>query len=394
MSPSGSKSSTSQLPKLNKVTILHSGKVYFERILHLIDLSKESIHLQYYIFDFDVTGNLVVDHLIAASTRGVKVYLLLDGYASQELPEKLIVQLKEKGIRFKFFEPLLKSKYFYFGRRLHHKIFLVDHRIGIIGGLNISDKYNDINNKKGWLDFAIEFEGETAKDICILCWKSWRRFPSKMSKTPCEKSAYPLPPIENPAQVSMLRNDWVRNKTQITKAYRQLLQSAKSEIIILSSYFLPGRTIRKELENASHRGVMIKIISAGRSDVSIAKFAETWLYDWLLRNKIELYEFQDRVLHGKLGICDDQWFTVGSYNINDISAWASVELNLKINNQVLTNELKKIIDAEVIPYSVRIQEENYKSSKTIWSQFRNWCSYLFIRAVLYLFTFYFKKQKH
>src|SRR5262249_11928229 len=144
------------------------------------------IHLQVYILDDDETGQLVTNALIAAARRGVKVYVMVDGYASQGLPHEFVQTIKDSGIHFRFFSPLLKSKYFYFGRRMHHKIVVVDNECALTGGLNISNRYNDMPDQTAWLDFALYVEGTIAKDLCVLCWKSWKSFPTHMHKPPCE----------------------------------------------------------------------------------------------------------------------------------------------------------------------------------------------------------------
>ena len=99
-------------------------------------------NLQIYIFEDDETGVEVATALMKAAQRGVKVYLLLDGYASQYLPDEFIVQLKEGGVQFRWFEPLFRSRHFYFGRRLHHKLIVVDTVHSLVGGVNISNRYN------------------------------------------------------------------------------------------------------------------------------------------------------------------------------------------------------------------------------------------------------------
>jgi len=110
----------------NKVKIIRGGTEYFNLLLELINRAEESIHLQTYIFGNDETGNMVADALMAAAKRKVNVYLLADGYASQSLSKKTMQAFAAAGVHFRFFEPLLKSKNFYFGRRLHHKIFVSD----------------------------------------------------------------------------------------------------------------------------------------------------------------------------------------------------------------------------------------------------------------------------
>lgn len=105
--------------KQNKVRLIRGGKEYFELTLSLINKATESIHLQTYIYEEDETGREVANALKAAAKRNVKVYLLVDGYASQALSKSFIADLENSGVQFRFFEPLLKSRHFYFGRRMH-----------------------------------------------------------------------------------------------------------------------------------------------------------------------------------------------------------------------------------------------------------------------------------
>jgi cardiolipin synthase len=146
------------------------------------------------------------------------------------------------------------------------------------------------------------------------------------------------------------------------------------------------------MANAVKRGISIKVITTNKSDVKIAKYAERWLYDWLLRNKIELYEYKTRILHGKLAICDDDWFTIGSYNINNISTYAALELNLDIKNKNKTIELLQFVNEIINVDCIKITKEYHRNSKNIIKQFSRWLSYQFIRIVFKLFTFYFKRK--
>src|SRR6476619_4012028 len=126
----------------NKVRFIRGGDEYFNLLTNLIDSSIHSIHLQTYIFDDDETGSLIADAMINAAQRNVQVYLLADGYASRVMSRSFINRLQNSGIHFKFFEPLFRSKHFYFGRRLHHKVFVADGKHALVGGLNIANRYN------------------------------------------------------------------------------------------------------------------------------------------------------------------------------------------------------------------------------------------------------------
>ena len=110
----------------NKVRLVRGGKEYFDILVELINKAQDTVHLQTYIYEADETGNTVADALIQAAGRNVAVYLLVDGYASQGLPTLFIDKLVDAGVHFRYFEPLLKSRNFYFGRRLHSKVLVVD----------------------------------------------------------------------------------------------------------------------------------------------------------------------------------------------------------------------------------------------------------------------------
>jgi len=378
----------------NKVKLIRGGAAYFELLLKLINEATESIHLQTYIFDDDDTGQMVARALQSAAARKVRVYLLADGYASQSMSDEFINGLKDAGVHFRYFEPFLKSKNYYFGRRLHHKVFVADARYALVGGINIANRYNDMPGEPAWLDFALYAEGEIARKLCVLCWKTWNGFPVKMDITPCEEKQVVFDfTTEEKSLVRMRRNDWVRRKNEISATYIDMLRHAHTNITILCSYFLPGEIIRRLLKNASRRGVKIKLIIAGPTDIKIAKYAERWMYDWILRHNIELYEYQPTVLHAKVATCDGEWFTIGSYNINNISAYASIELNLDVQHAVVTRQLEQTLESFIENDCKAITLEKHLHSKNIFKQFARWGAYEFIRLSFFLITFYYKQKR-
>jgi cardiolipin synthase len=172
-----------------------------------------------------------------------------------------------------------------------------------------------------------------------------------------------------------------------------MLSTAQVEVILLCSYFLPGRIIRRVLKLALRRGVKINLIIAGLSDVPLAKHAERFLYDWLLRNNIVIYEYQKGVLHGKVATCDSRWMTIGSYNINNVSAYASIELNIDVLHSGKTMELEDRLKQIIKNDCEQVTFDQHLKSKTWMIQLMRWASYELIRIVFYLFTFYFKQKE-
>jgi cardiolipin synthase len=161
----------------------------------------------------------------------------------------------------------------------------------------------------------------------------------------------------------------------------------------MSGYFLPGTIIRHHLSRAAKRNIDIQIIVAGKSDVPLAKHAERHIYRWLLKRDIKLYEFTGPVLHGKMATRDKKWVTIGSYNVNDISAYASVELNVDVNDAEFATHVQQQLEAIISNDCVLVTEEAFNKKYNIIQRFIQYCAYWLVRVIFYLFTFYFKQSR-
>lgn len=164
---------------------LCAGEAYFNKVCSIIQTAERSVYLQVYIFEEDRTGLLVAGALISAAKKGVKVYVLADAYGSAGLSKGFRQRLTAAGIQFRFFQPLFKTKHFYIGRRLHHKLLVADARVCVVGGINIGDRYNDSLSDGPWLDFAICARGRIAVRACMLAVQAWQGFPSRMRRHDC-----------------------------------------------------------------------------------------------------------------------------------------------------------------------------------------------------------------
>ncbi len=374
------------------IRLLRGGQPYFSRLFELIQSARESIFIQVYILADDATGQQVATALSEAARRGVQVYLMVDGYAAQSLPHRFTSALQSAGVRFRFFEPLFRSTNYYFGRRMHQKVVVVDAQTALVGGINMADRYNDTGQGPAWLDFALEVKGPVARELCRFCSREWRGYLGNKPAAPCPDPVPLIPAGQSTVPVKICRNDFVKGKNQISATYIEMLRNARSEVCILCSYFLPGRIIRRQLVQAVRRGVKVTVITAGDSDVKVAKSAERWLYDYLLRNGVRLYEYQANILHGKIAVCDGEWMTAGSYNINNISAYASVELNLAVRDPDFSRQTQALLDQLIREDCLAITAETQSRFKNPFLQFLRWCSYQFIRAMVYLFTFYYRQK--
>ena len=377
----------------NKIKLVRGGKPYFDQVIEMINRAKEIIQFQVYIFDYDETGKAVIEALMSAAKRQVRVYLMADGYASQKLPRSFILEADQSGIHFRFFEPLFKSRNSYFGRRMHHKVIVVDNRFALVGGVNVSNHYNDLPAQPGWLDFALFMEGEVVHELCRVCEEIWNGYlPVKPVHLCSNKGVSFNIPSGEYCEVRVRRNDWITKKNQVSRSYIEMFKKAEDHIIMMSGYFLPGPVIRRNMKRAAARGVKIKLILAGISDVMVAKYAERYMYNWIFRNDIELFEYKPCVLHGKVATYDKKWATIGSYNVNIISAYASLELNMDVNNPKFAGMLDDTMEKIIQNDCVQVTKENFSSHNGIFSKAWELICYWFVRMLFYLFTINFKQR--
>lgn len=371
----------------NDVRLVKSGKDYFDTLEEIINLAQETIHFHTYIFDEDATGRLVAAQLLKAAKRGVKVYLLVDAYASGKLSLKFTDELKKYGIEIRRFSPLhfwkLES-----GRRLHHKITVVDKKFALIGGINIANKYKGISEKE-WLDYAVLLQGNIVWDAFLLCIQLWNK---KLYK-PRLKKTDDLIPHPSDVKAELSQHDFFRRKMNISKSYTNAFKNAQDEIMMVTSYFLPGRKMLKTILETADRGVKIKLILGQQSDVPIAQKASFFLYRRLLEHGVEIYEYKPSVVHAKVMTVDEKWSTVGSYNLNYISEYNSIELNVNVADSNFAKQIKNELNSLIENDCIKINKEVYFSAQTFFTRIRHQINYTIVRILFRILFLLTKKDK-
>jgi cardiolipin synthase len=361
--------------------LVYSGADYFARLETIISQAQFQIHLQMYLFENDTTGKRIVNALKEAALRNVEIYVLLDGLGSLSLPAEVIKELKYSGINIRFFAPLFSTYTFYLGRRLHRKVIVADAKVALVGGINIADKYRGSSTQKPWLDYAVQLNGEIAKPLQQLCSDIYfkkRNFQNKQIN-----SAFP---IQQDTYVRILQNDWLKGKNEICDGYIKSIRHAKQEIIIVGSYFLPGIRIIRALKKASENKVVIKLILSGKSDLPLTRRATCFLYGKLLDYNIELYEWNQSILHGKGAVIDGYWSTIGSFNLNNLSSYGSLEMNVEVLSSSFSTLFQEHLN-DIIAQCQSITPESLKTKTTVMTKFINLISYAITRIVELIVTY-------
>jgi cardiolipin synthase len=366
-----------------EVTLVHSGRDYFSILEKIIDQAKSSIQFQTYIFDPDATGTRIINALKRAAARGVEIYLMIDAFGSVGFSNAEIRELNKGSFHFRKFSRIFSSESIFFGRRLHWKIIVADKQIALTGGINIADKYNDTSKENAWLDYAVVVKGTCCEYLHLLCEANYKKGSLRMLNA-WQRSNYLS--RETDILVSFRINDWIKQKNEIYWGSLSAMQNARQKITVVSSYFLPGFMFRRALARASERGVKVTIILTGKSDVSTVRSAEIYLYEFYFKHNFTIFEWSNSVMHGKAIVVDDEWATVGSYNINFLSRFISVELNTEIRNKAFAGELNRHLNEVIKSGCKKIEPQTIRKRSNVYFRVKIWLAYNFYRLLMNIFV--------
>lgn len=325
----------------------------------------------------DDFGISVHKELINAAKRGVKVYLIVDSVGSRLLEEKNEIDLTDAGINYLRFNQMQLKWLYSWGRRLHHKILIIDEEISFVGGINVLSGV-DPKTQQQQLDFAILIQGPVITGLTQYCQMIYKKSSNKKIFFPPSKK---ILPIRNGVDVKILINDWVYRRWQITRQYGKLTTKAKNEITIVNSYFFPRKTFMKKLVMAAKRGVRVRLILPKFSDWPNYILASEFLYDYFLKNGVEIYLWEKSILHGKIATIDDKWVTIGSFNLNYTSYQQNLEMNVNIYSEEFTKNLKNEIENIIRNGCQKLDVKNFEMKQSLYIKFQRFFYYIILSIV-------------
>jgi len=149
------------------------------------------------------------------------------------------------------------------------------------------------------------------------------------------------------SNIQVITNDAWNDRRVIRRGYLMAINSARRNITIVNSYFLPDRSIRKALYRAVQRGVQVRVVVPGKTDVLPYRYFTRARYEVMLRRGIEIYEWKPTVLHAKVALFDDQVGVVGTYNFDPVSFRNNLEIVAIVHDKNFASSLGKRIEEDM-----------------------------------------------
>lgn len=345
----------------NQVELLINGEDYFPRVFEAIRAARHEVLVETFIIFEDPVGQALQQALIEAAERGVRIEVTADGYGTADLGKAYIEALTHVGVRVHLFDPRPKM----FGmrtnlfRRLHRKIVVVDGEVAYVGGINFCLDHLQEFGPMAKQDYAVEVRGPVVADIH----RAAVELLAQCGVDTPGAGLRPSPGSQGRSAMLLAIRDNDAHQDDIEDQYMAAIRNARERLLVANAYFFPGYRLLRELRNAAQRGVQVSLILQGQPDMRWVWVLGRLLYDYLLRDGVQIYEYCEKPLHGKVALADREWSTVGSSNLDPLSLSLNLEANLFIRdptfNQRLFAHLSELAETRCKPVTRQVLRRGY-----------------------------------
>jgi cardiolipin synthase len=192
---------------------------------------------------------------------------------------------------------------------------------------------------RGWHDVCHRIEGPVVHDFEKLFSNRWNESDGHVD--PCNfdtEDRYP--------DVRLL-SDTPDTYNVVEPAHREIIDSAQRRVWMANAYFYPSKLMKESLYRAVERGVDVRVITVGDTDLPIIKRAARADYEEWLAHGLKLYEYQPTVMHSKYLVADDDLCSIGTYNANPTSTGLVNEVNLMVKAPAFVAEVVRQFERDL-----------------------------------------------
>jgi cardiolipin synthase len=308
----------------NRVRTFFRGDETFTAMLAAIDAARTEVLVESYIFKDDATGRALARALSGAAARGVAVKVLADAFGSVATRRAFWNSLRTGGVEVRLFNPLFPHLLLQ-PFRDHRKLLVVDRATGFTGGMNIGDEYGSSRRSKAgpWRDTHVRIDGPAAWEMTTVFSEAWGMAGGSLELSPLEPASGGVP-------VLVLDSRPGRGHGEIASVLAAIAASARRRLWITNAYFAPRWRAVDLLGAAVQRGVDVRLLLPGRTDVPVVRHAGHGYYTALLARGVRIFEYRAAILHAKTVVADDFAAMAGSTNLDFRSFHFNAECNVVV----------------------------------------------------------------
>ncbi len=324
----------------NKVKLLVNGEQKFPELIEAIRMAQHHIHLEYYIVDLDGIGRQILALLEEKASAGVVVRLIADAFGSPRLRRKRS-RLTKAGIQFVSFMPVTFSSLANSNYRNHRKIVIIDGHTAFVGGINISDKYINTEDKAlYWRDTSIKIQGESVNMLQAQFWMSWHLAKGEpFNITDGYLYTAPMLPTGH-AAVTYAFSDPGSLGPYNMEAMLLGIAEAEASIQLCTPYFIPSDELSTALQLAAASGVNVELMLPAQSDSFIVQHASFSFLKPLLQRGVSVYLYEKGFIHAKTICIDAKLAYIGTVNLDIRSFFINFEVSTIVSDHDLCEQLR------------------------------------------------------
>lgn len=336
----------------NRVEVFSRGDAAFAAMFRAVEEARTEVLLESYILKDDSTGQQFARELANAARRAVTVRVLADGFGSLATKRAFWSGLRENGVEARLFHPVWAFRHLKF--RDHRKILVADRKLAFTGGMNIGEEYGSsvLSSSHVFRDTHARVEGPAAWEMAVVFEEGWKRAGgAPIGLEPLIATAEPG------ARVQILDSRPGRGAQEVAAMMTAISGAARKTLWITTAYFAPRRRAIGILGGAARRGVDVRLLVPGRTDVPIVRHAGHGFFSALLSRGVRIFEYQPAVLHAKCLVADGLLSVVGSSNLD----FRSFEVNAECNFLVVDPATAQRMEAQY-QEDLRHSEEIHRQS--------------------------------
>ena len=306
----------------------------FSDFLDALRGAQFEIRILFYIWTGDATGREVRDILCERARAGVRVFVLLDGMGGRSVSGSFMNPLRRSGAQVSVFLPVRFRPWApSINFRNHRKLALVDGVVAFTGGMNVADEY-----RYRWHDFLVRFRGDAVDHLDEIFREDWH-FATGRVLSPLTA---PRKRVRSGALCAMVASGPDREADRAHDGMFSLISLARKRVWLMTPYFVPGTALLAALRTASLRGVDVRVLTPGRSDVPFLRMASRSYHGALLQAGMRIFEYGPRFLHAKGLLIDDDTAVIGSANVDVRSFRMNFEIVCFLRSRKLAASLARM----------------------------------------------------
>ena len=339
-----------RLTRGNAVELYVDGGAGLAAMLEAIRAARRRIHFESYIFRSDATGRRFAEVLAERARAGVEVRLLVDALGARGLDAALCADLRRCGADVVLFNPLTRLLPRWAPRRRdHRKILVVDGEVAFTGGLNVGDEYAlgslCADRRLPWRDLHVRVRGPAVAMLEAVFLESW--FRADGPDRPWLDFAEGAGARVGDQSLAVLADGPTYHRRRVRELLVAALERTRRRALLATPYFVPGRSLRRALEEAAARGVEVQLLTAGHSDHPSLVWASHALLPRLLEQGVRAFEAERSMMHAKVAVFDEATALLGTSNLDRQSLRHSYEVNLIAEGGSLPQQLAEQLAAEL-----------------------------------------------